>query len=114
MRSPARAAVICWGDNHDGQLGNGSTTESHEPVAVSGLTGGVTAIAAGVSHTCAVTSGGGVTCWGLNNNGQLGNGDTAGNLNTRSVDPVDVKGLASGVIAISAGDGHTLCPDERG
>ena len=83
------------------------------PVAVSGLTGGVIAIAAGYAHTCAVTSGGGVTCWGLNSKGQLGNGDTSGNFNTISAGPVDVSGLASGVIAIAAGDSHALRPDER-
>jgi alpha-tubulin suppressor-like RCC1 family protein len=90
--------VECWGENSSGQLGNGSQTNSGSPVFVSGLTTGVSAIAAGATAACALTSAGAVECWGDNTYGELGNGTT-----TSSTTPVSVSGLSSGVTAIAAG-----------
>jgi alpha-tubulin suppressor-like RCC1 family protein len=104
--------VDCWGRNGFGELGNGTTTNSDVPVQVVGVAGsgmlsGGVAVTAGSFHTCAVVSGGGVDCWGVNPQGELGNGTT-----TNSDVPVQVVGVAgsgtlSGAVAIAAGSFHT-------
>jgi alpha-tubulin suppressor-like RCC1 family protein len=68
--------VKCWGVNSAGQLGDNSTITRPLPVHVAGLTSGVAAIAAGYFHTCALTTSGGVKCWGTNDGGQLGDKST--------------------------------------
>jgi alpha-tubulin suppressor-like RCC1 family protein len=94
-------SVFCWGNNENGQLGDGTMVNSSIPVAVKGLRDAV-AVRAGWKHTCALTAGGAVKCWGYNRNGELGNGQTAD-----SSLPVDVTGLSSGAAAIGMGDDHT-------
>jgi alpha-tubulin suppressor-like RCC1 family protein len=72
-------AAYCWGQNTNGQLGNGTTAASSAPGAVTtsgtplaGVT--LTQITAGSGFTCALGSTGAAYCWGQNTNGQLGNG----------------------------------------
>ena len=100
----ASGTAKCWGDNNEGQLGDGTTTQRNTPASVcatgtwngstcaggSALTG-VTWIAAGTDHTCAGISGGGVKCWGRNFEGELGDG-----TNTDRLNPVDVCASGTG------------------
>jgi len=95
-------AVKCWGENDYGQLGDGTKANRTVPAPVSGLTSGVTAIAAGGQHTCALTRRGAVRCWGRNLAGQLGDGTTK--TRTR---PTALSELARGVAAVAAGRNHT-------
>src|SRR6266700_7319626 len=69
-------ATACWGDNGVGQLGNGTTGGiSATPGVVSAPAGvGFSAVSVGPAHACGVTSAGAAYCWGLNLQGELGNG----------------------------------------
>jgi len=94
--------AYCWGYNTYGQLGNGSTTDSHSPVAVntSGVLSGktITSITVGENHTCAVASDNNAYCWGFNFNGQLGNNSTS---NSNVPVAVNTSGVLSGKTIIS-------------
>jgi alpha-tubulin suppressor-like RCC1 family protein len=71
----AAGAAQAWGDNKDGQLGDGTVQGRHKPVGVKlpvGVT--VTAVATGGKHSLAITSTGKVLAWGNNFYGQLGDG----------------------------------------
>lgn len=95
--------VKCWGRGDvGGALGHGSTVNSSSAVDAIAPGSGVTAIAAGDLHTCAVFGSGTVKCWGDNTHGQLGDGTTT-SRNT----PTAVGAIASGATAISAGTRHT-------
>ena len=111
------SAVRCWGDNRDGRLGLGhlntigddETPGSAPPVD---LGAGRTAIAisGGLSHTCAILDGGAVRCWGLNDQGQLGRGNTRtiGDDESPSGAAGDVRlGAGRTATAIAAGSAHT-------
>ena len=95
-------AARCWGANSDAQLGNGNLTSSTVPVNVFGLGNGVGAITVGDWHSCAITAGGSVTCWGRNDDGQLG----LDNTDTYYV-PQVLPYPADGATAIAAGETHT-------
>jgi len=108
--------IAAWGQNEFGQLGNDSTAERIEPVAVNtdGVLAGKTVIAvsAGASYSLALCSDGTLAAWGQNCFGQLGNDSMANSHVPVAVDKTGV--LASKTImAISAGAYHclALCVD---
>ncbi len=91
------AGLVCWGYGPNGQLGNGTASDSAVPTAVKGLGGsgtltGVTSLTGNGNGTniCARLASGHVDCWGDNTWGEIGNG-TIGIFNDSSV-PVAVKG----------------------
>jgi alpha-tubulin suppressor-like RCC1 family protein len=95
----------CWGDNNEGQLGNGTKNNSSVPVPVTNLSSGVVAISTGQYYSCALTGDGAVWCWGQNSNNQFGD---AG-LPASTTVPVQVlnstgTGPLSGIAAASAGN----------
>lgn len=74
-------ALKCWGNNHDGQLGLGETEDRGDdpgeeianlPSVQLGSGFGVASVFTGVQHTCALSTGGDVKCWGYNLFGGLG------------------------------------------
>jgi alpha-tubulin suppressor-like RCC1 family protein len=95
--------VRCWGQNDQGQLGNGATSFRSVPVPtpVLGLTG-VAQVAVGHYHACARMADGTVRCWGRNAFGQLG----VGSSSLRELTPAPVPGLAD-VAEIALGLEHT-------
>jgi alpha-tubulin suppressor-like RCC1 family protein len=104
----ASGSVRCWGNNHFGQWGDGSTVDKATPVAAQGLTDTV-AVAAGFAHTCALQSSGSVRCWGENvSYGQLGDGS-----GVSSNTSVAVKDLTNAV-ALTASFAHTCALQTSG
>ena len=102
--------VFCWGQNVSNELGNGDVQglPSPTPVRVAGL-GSIKDIVAGVSHTCVLTTDGGVTCWGLNQLGELGIGTETNPVPPRLVQVSTSAGVAlSGVNLLAAG-GESAC-----
>jgi alpha-tubulin suppressor-like RCC1 family protein len=96
--------VWTWGDNSNGQIGNGSvsTTGVNVPYQVPGLSN-VIAVSAGDGYTAALKQDGTVWTWGGNSFGQLGDGTWV----DHQPSPVKVVGL-SNVIVMAARDYHTL------
>ncbi|NIL44149.1 cell wall anchor protein [Salinispora arenicola] len=107
----ASDTILAWGSNFFGELGNGTTTNSSTPVAVSlPADTAAVAIAAGDAHSVALTAAGTVLAWGDNSHGQLGDGTGADSLT-----PVGVN-LPAGVTAsaVAAGRDHSVALTSAG
>ena len=119
--------VLCWGAGGSGRLGNGETLAKDHPVLVkmqnadnsfSNLSN-IVQITAGDGHTCALNQGGKVLCWGLNAQGQLGNGVSAGNPPSQSY-PVyvhqseSISNHLTGIVQVRVGQRHTCSLNSTG
>lgn len=100
--------VKCWGWNLYGTIGDGTTTNRLTPVDVSGLTSGASQLTVGQRHACVLLASGAAKCWGLNDQGQLGDGTTTDRLT-----PVEVSGLPNAV-SLSGGGYHTCAVTTAG
>jgi alpha-tubulin suppressor-like RCC1 family protein len=111
-------AVVGWGFNGSGQLGDGTTTTRTTPVSVCAVGAtdcttapltGVTSLAASPSgaHSFALTANGQVLSWGFNGNGELGNGTTADRSTPGAVCAIAAVNCAatplSGITSVVAG-----------
>jgi alpha-tubulin suppressor-like RCC1 family protein len=103
--------MVAFGSNDSGQLGDGTTTKRGTAQSVKNLDGsvlsGVVGAAAGDSHSLAVKGNGTVFAWGLNDNGQLGNGTTVARSAAIQV-KTGANTFLTGVASVSAGSGHSL------
>jgi alpha-tubulin suppressor-like RCC1 family protein len=105
----SNGTVRCWGKNASGQLGDNTTTNRTRAVQVRASATvalkGVTSVAAGGSTACATLTTGSVRCWGANNHGQLGRGNTVASKLAVQVSGID--GIAAKASKLEIGDSHT-------
>ena len=94
--------VLCWGENSEGQVGDGTARNTKRPKQVLGMDAGVDAITSGLWHTCAL-AGGDMSCWGQNIAGQVGMGEG------RHGWIFDVPGMTGGVDSVSVGGYYHSC-----
>jgi alpha-tubulin suppressor-like RCC1 family protein len=95
-------SLWCWGNNSQGQLGDGTIVDRRTPVQVQALGTSVASMSAGKGHTCALKKDGTLWCWGNNSQGQLGDGTAENKLH-----PVQVQALGTSVDSFSIGGEHT-------
>tara|TARA_B100001750_G_scaffold208004_1_gene186687 strand:+ start:452 stop:1492 length:1041 start_codon:yes stop_codon:yes gene_type:complete len=98
----------CWGQNRDGQLGDGTRTSRWQPLVVPSLTN-VSELAVGALHTCALRTDGSMRCWGDNYYGQLGNG-----TRTDSLFPTAAPLGAGGGMEVTVGTQYTCAIEPTG
>jgi alpha-tubulin suppressor-like RCC1 family protein len=105
-------SLWCWGDNRDGQLGDGTTESKAAPVRVASLGTDVVQVALSYHSTCALSGNGSIWCWGNNQNGQLGNDKRTGSLAPEAVKGVEGQArqlVAGGSVCVRTDGGKVWC-----
>ena len=102
--SPSNGSVLCWGMNSVGQLGDGTLQRRSTPALAQGAQAhAVVSMDASRTHTCATRANGTMWCWGLNAEGQLGDGTTT----FRSSPVRAFAQIGPAILKVTTGDGFT-------
>jgi alpha-tubulin suppressor-like RCC1 family protein len=112
------SGVACWGWGLYGELGNGTFGSSASPVTVVGLGGtgnltGVVSLSESEGTMCAILTTTGVDCWGIGNDGELGDGGSSPGVHDTST-PVQVEGVGgagvlTGVVTLATPSTPSFC-----
>ena len=104
-------ALLCFGGNGDGQLGNGTTDDRSTATRVAFPAGAeairIVRASAGGAHTCAIDAAGALWCWGRGAEGQVGDGGRAGRLSPVLTPVAPESSASSTITSVSAGGAHT-------
>ena len=106
------AGLFCWGSNFAGELGNGDMQEALRPVQATLAGGDIVELGANSGRTCVRRSDGQVACWGLNEQGQIGDGTRVASLSPQpAVGIVDAEQLSVGnaTTCVLHGGGMVSC-----
>lgn len=106
--------VLCWGGDSVGQLGDAGAAAGTPllPTPVAGVTN-IEALAASWQHVCALTTGGQLSCWGANDQGQLGDGTTTSPRGPTAPDPASLPPTIR-VTSVVTGRDHTCALSSDG
>lgn len=113
MALSSDSRVFTWGDNRSGQIGDGSIFNRSNPIEITSffqldIGDSITQLAAGSSHSLAISSSGRVFSWGLNNYGQLGDGSEVSRLLPNDITANFNIAMGEKITQIIAGGFHSI------